>query len=209
MFYLNIKKECGVEDDLLFFVCQIANCIGYTPGYRYCLNKEDFKVMSVAFVATYQNNYGYRPYAPESFEELQKQINNADEIIGFGTAQFDDRILKENGVEIKTSYDLLEEIGFAAGHPLGYQDLMVEHGYDLNSIAKSNLNILTDSSLQERAKLWQKNKGLDAVTGCFEELKQVVEIYKKRNNLLDPTSGNVLRLRTPRSLLDDFARFPF
>lgn len=69
------------------------------------------------------------------FDMFRYAIANTDHIVGFNSKKFDDNLCKANGIEITTTYDLLEQVRLAAYGSTDYLDMPKGYSYSLGKIA--------------------------------------------------------------------------
>lgn len=89
-----------------------------SPDLQYCEGWSDFENMGISTAA-----YGWLDGGdPIAFEwqdttarsKFIESLNQADIVSGFNSINFDDNLLKANGVEVLTGYDILFECRLAA-----------------------------------------------------------------------------------------------
>lgn len=184
---------------ILFYDCEIANCIPGNyfkeDGYTYCKGWEDFKGMGISCIATYASWKGYNIYLNHQLDELQDLINEADEIVGFNSIAFDDKLLEANGVNCKTTYDLLCETRIAAGMPPHYVPRVTRKGYALQDVSMANLDFGKSGHGALAPLLWQDGKFKQVIDYCLNDIELLIELYERRSHLVDPVNGSILLLR--------------
>ncbi|MDJ0579054.1 hypothetical protein [Crocosphaera sp.] len=103
---------------------EIENCIPSgekDPSLKYCKGWTDFEGMGISLIGAYlswEDIYKLYPY--HALHKFQEAVNQANDVIGFNSKSFDDKLCKAHGVNIDTTFDLLEEIRFASGQPRKY-----------------------------------------------------------------------------------------
>lgn len=183
----------------LFYDCEIVNCIPdkyfSNPNYSYCKGWEDFEGMGVACVAVYTNWQGWFVFLGGELNILQELINEAEEIVGFNSLSFDDKLLQAHDVNIHTTYDLLRETRLAAGMPAEYVRGITRKGYTLSELATFNTNKSKSGNGAYSPMLWQDGKYESVIDYCKNDVGLLVELYQARSHLIDPTNREVLLLR--------------
>jgi hypothetical protein len=184
----------------LFYDCEIIKCIpsrDYNdPKYQYCDGWQDFENMGVSVVGAYADWLQlYFTFENDQLSKFERLVQDADEIIGFNSICFDDLLIQANGIEIKTTYDLLCEVRVAAGMPPFFVKGITRGGYSLGAIAEINLGTGKTGSGELAPMLWQDGKREEVKNYCLNDVKLLVELYKKRSCLKDPTDGSLLELK--------------
>lgn len=185
----------------LFYDCEIINCIpSYyeenNPKYKYCDGWHDFKNMGIAVIGTYISWLDiYQSYQGYEITAFQSLVNEADEIIGFNSINFNDNLLQANNISISTTYDLLCEVRVAAGMPPHYVKGLTRGGYSLGALAEINLGEGKTGSGELAPMLWQDGQQKQVVDYCLNDVKLLVELYNKKSCLKDPINLSLLELR--------------
>lgn len=187
---------------ILFYDCEISKCVppkyGYLDErYEYCGGWEDKQNMGIACICVYATWLGYRVFLSESdqLDEFRSLASQADEIVGFNSLDFDDRLLAANGVNIRTTYDLLCEVRIASGQPPHYTLGVTRGGYNLNGVARANLGRGKTGTGELAPKLWQDGKTKEVIRYCFNDIDLLRELYDLRSHFIDPTNDKLLFLR--------------
>jgi hypothetical protein len=125
------------------------------------------------------------------------EANDETVIIGFNSKNFDDKLLQANGINIKTDYDLLEEIRLAAFGSTRYQDTPKGCGYTLGKIAEANGFSKTGSG-DLAPVLWQQGRYEEVIKYCLNDVKITHELLLLgwAGRLVDPNTGKKLRTRS-------------
>jgi DEAD/DEAH box helicase domain-containing protein len=192
---------------MLVYDCEIINCIPtgeLNKNYKYCGGWRDFKNMGISVIGFYLdspqtgNSIWYRGYLHElnPFHEFKKLVNNESQIVGFNSKQSDDNLCKANGINITTTYDLLEEIRLAAFGSPNWEDTPKGFSYSLGAIAIANGFAKTGTG-SGAPMLWQEGKHQEVINYCVNDVKLTVELLKLglRGKLTDPNTGGLLTLR--------------
>ncbi len=185
----------------LFYDCEIINCIPShyersDPNYKYCDGWRDFENMGVSVIGIYLSwMESYQIIPGTQLGEFQLLVEEAEEIIGFNSINFDDNLLKANGVTIETTYDLLCETRIAAGMPPHFVKGLTRGGYSLNALAEANLGEVKTGSGELAPKLWQDGQFKEVADYCLNDVRLLVKLYMRRSGLKDPTNGKLLKLK--------------
>lgn len=184
--------------DALIYDCEIINCIPsgeIEEGLSYCKGWTDFEGMGIAVIGCWDLKDDLpRIFFQDNFQEFQSLANSRNQIIGFNSISFDDKLCQANGIQIKTTYDLLCEVRVASGQPPFFKPRVTRGGYSLDAIAKANLEISKSSSGDLAPKLWQRGQHGAVADYCLRDVVLTKKIFEKRHNLIDPTNGSTLSL---------------
>lgn len=117
-------------------------------------------------------------------------------IIGFNSKQFDDNLCRANGIDVITTYDLLEEIRLVAFGSTRWEDTPEGHNYSLDAIAKANGMTKTGHGALA-PQLWQEGKHQEVIDYCVNDVKLTVELLNLglKGKLINPNGGRYLKLR--------------
>lgn len=186
----------------IFYDIEISTCIPQDgvdndQGYTYCKGWDDHAGMKIACIATYSNwDEAYRIFEQPNFRKFQRLINQSDRTIGFNSISFDDKVCAANGLKVSTSYDLLSQIWVAAGLPPSYTKGVTKPGYNLEKLARANLDMGKSGSGSLAPVLWQQGKKEEVKAYCLRDVFLSFELLKKgwRGELLDPNSADKLVL---------------
>ena len=181
-----------ITKDMLFYDCEIVNCINPIEGYTSCDGWHDYKGMGISVIGTYCLEGGYHAYLFEDIFSFQALVDCHSEIIGFNSRNFDDLLLQANGVAINTTYDLLEEIRFASGQPRKYTYGKTRGGYSLDCLARENLLFGKSGNGMLAPVLWQQGKKQEVIDYCLKDVEIMVLLFEKKSALIDPTNGSIL-----------------
>jgi len=118
-----------------------------------------------------------------------------DVVVGFNSRNFDDKLLQAHGINIKTDYDILEEVRIAAGYAADWRSVPKGFSYKLDAIAKANGMAKTGSG-ELAPMLWQQGKRQEVVDYCLMDCKitrTILELGLK-GELVDPNTNAFLKL---------------
>lgn len=155
---------------------------------------EDFLGMGISCIGFY--SFSSDQYCvTEDLGRFQYAIKDA-EIIGFNTRSFDDRLLQAHGVDIKTHYDLLEEIRIAAGYPpqWGAEFKGCGLSYKLELMAQVNLGQTKATTGADTPIQWQKGNKAVVKAHVLQDVIITKQLYEKAE-LIDPNTGAWLKLK--------------
>jgi hypothetical protein len=125
------------------------------------------------------------------------EANDETLLIGFNSKSFDDKLLQANGINIKTDYDLLEEIRLAAFGSTRWQDTPNGCGYSLGEIGEANGCLKTGDG-ELAPVLWQQGRYEEVIKYCLNDVKITHELLLLgwAGRLVDPNTGKKLRTRS-------------
>jgi DEAD/DEAH box helicase domain-containing protein len=187
----------------LIYDLEIIRCI---PGkvrfsdFDYCDGWRDFANMGISVAA-----YGWfdreDPIVFDWADDVARSsfiqaIKAADIISGFNSSGFDDHLLAANGVEVKTTYDILFECRLAAYGSFDYRDQPEGHSYALDPICRSNGLVKTGSG-SLAPQWWQLGEKEKVRRYCQNDVRIEREVLRLALDgaLVDPNSGQRLSVR--------------
>jgi hypothetical protein len=191
-------------NNILIYDCEIISLIdtGKTPrleGYKYCNGWRDYSNMGISVIGTYLLNPSIKINGfkhPFDADLVQKFFDSFDIVIGFNSKGFDDKLLSYNGIEVETTYDLLEEIRYAAYSSRSWEDCPKGHSYKLDAIAQAN-GMAKSGSGELAPKLWQDGKHQEVIDYCLHDCVITAKLLNLGINgqLIDPNTGSKLQLK--------------
>ena len=105
------------------------------PDIKYCDGWHDKKGMGVSVICAYDHyTRRYRVWTQEGFSEFEALAKDRL-LVGFNSLAFDDEVLREAGINVRTDYDLFREMQIAAGLGANSQD---HAGFSLDVISRAN-----------------------------------------------------------------------
>jgi DEAD/DEAH box helicase domain-containing protein len=198
---------------ILVYDCEIINCIPSKgkkddSRFNYCQGWSDFYNMGVSVIgyqilknindvnenfSCFVNEKNSMPYKPQGLVELLK---DRPYIIGFNSKGFDDLLLKANGIELATEYDLLEEIRKASFGSSSWKLQPKNYRYSLDALACANEMIKTGHG-SSAPKLWQQGKRKEVIDYCLNDVRLTVKVLKLglMGKLKDSNEDRYLTLR--------------
>lgn len=196
----------------LLYDCEIIKCIppsnptDRVPDLEYCQGWRDFSNMGISCVGFCEWEDGEEPSYSVivcdtpgfDWEVLQFELNeDIDRVIGFNSKGFDDSLLKANGVDLQTTYDILEECRIAAGFTADYTSVPKDYSYSLDKITSANGYKKTGHGAKA-PEMWQRGQHQDVLDYCLNDVKISYEILMLglKGQLRDPNKGELLQLRS-------------
>jgi len=122
---------------------------------------------------------------------FRKLLYKADNIIGFNSINFDDRLLKANSINVDTTIDLLQEVRKAAkNHKVDGRG-----SYKLGLLAEHNLPYTKSGSGELAPVLWQEGKYNEVVSYCLNDVRLLKDLYYMYldNKLINPNNNKLLQ----------------
>ena len=191
--------------EILIYDCEIIKLIparneANLSGYEYCDGWHDHANMGISVIG-YCEGLEDEPIALLR-DSLDGHLSDFEAIaqssivIGFNSRNFDDPLCKANGINIKTDYDLLEEVRLAAGFGTHYKSVPREYRYNLNNVARANG--MAKSGHGELAPvLWQDGNFQEVIDYCLHDVKITRNLIRLGldGQLEDPNTGKMLQLR--------------
>lgn len=197
----------------IIYDCEIIKCIHPRDGIRndglaYCDGWHDHANMGISVIGAYDYVTGQLkayidsemvPDLPDCsvFGDFEYLANERDHVIGFNSLGFDDQLCKANDIEVSTTYDLLCEVRIATGQPPTYTKGKTRAGYNLDALAKANLGAMKTGHGALAPQLWQQGKYHEVIRYCLNDVWLTKRLFDKRRQLVDPTNGESICLRSP------------
>jgi hypothetical protein len=116
-------------------------------------------------------------------------------VVGFNSANFDDKLMAAHGIKVKTTYDVLEQVRIAAGFEPHHTSVRRGYSYKLDAIAQANGMAKTGSGALAPV-LWQQGKHQEVKDYCLNDVRitrNILELGLK-GELIDPNTGKRLKL---------------
>ena len=188
----------------LAYDCEIENCIPnrgepIEEGLNYCQGWGDHAGMGISVITVYTApDDRYRVYCKDNLEEFAKLVAWAEEqrleIVGFNSIGFDDKLCAANGINIRTTYDLLCEVRIASGQPPYYVKGKTRAGYNLDAIAKATFGRGKTGSGALAPVMWQRGQIGAVINYGLYDIQLTKRLFDNRHQLIDPTTGELLVL---------------
>lgn len=207
--------------DFLIYDLEILNAIPpkndseRVPHISYCDSWHDFANMGIAVICSYDgltgefivtlgddtNNDGL-----ERFADWSETTN----VIGFNSRFFDDGVLDAHGLNVKTSFDLLEEVRLASGQPSEYVPGVTRAGYTLDHCAMSSLGVGKIGGITgaKAPVLWQQGYRSQVINYCMNDVMlcaRLLSLWMSSGSLNDPQRPPLKMFLTDAS--EDFQSF--
>lgn len=185
--------------DALVYDLEIRNAIPdgkpFIPGIKYCRGWNDKKGMGISVICAYDLlTQSSHVYLRDNFQDFYDLATTRAHIIGYNSKTFDDLVAKAQLIPVMTTYDLFRECRKAAGHnPDGRTA-----GYGLDNMSKANYLPCKSMKGAEAPIAWQQGKHGKVIDYCMGDVMNTYQILCRglRGNLIDPTTGELLQLRT-------------
>lgn len=168
---MNIFNLFRPKNRWLFYDIEVYENIGYHPDFKYVDGWDSKALMHITCIATYSSwDNAYRIHSttsnsPNYFDDFQKLVKKATNVIGFNSVSFDDVVCAANGLKVKTDYDLLQQIWVAAGLPPVYTKGVTTAGYKLENLAQANLGVNDPPLTVPVQRGLERKPNIDQLTG--------------------------------------------
>lgn len=140
-----------MKEDIIVYDIEILRAIPdgkCAPGIDYCKGWDDKKSMGISVICAYTYaDDKYHVFCKDNFTDFQLLTLSCPVIVGFNSESFDDVVCGYNGLEVKTTFDILREFYKAIGlcpYPDRYTSDYAGFGLDplcrANHIGGKNLN---------------------------------------------------------------------
>lgn len=203
---------------ILIYDCEIANAVPQRkeriiPNIHYCKGWDDFQGMGIACVTAYDYHLEqYRVFLEDNLNDFAALVDDSDLIVGFNNNRFDDDLVAVNGIVIDPdkTYDILQEIWFAAGH--GYVrkrddfEFRIHGGYSLDNVVQVNFKLAKSGKGAAAPILWQQNKRGQVIDYGLTDTwltKRTMDQILLTGRLIDPKTGRALDLAKPLDRLPE------
>lgn len=202
-----------MNQKILIYDCEIIRCLPSAKKKTdskliYCQGWNDFHNMGISVIAfqilenindhqsPIQSFANFNHLIPYKFTEFVKLSKECYWIIGFNSKEFDDKLLKVNGIKIKTNYDLLAEIRRSAYGSPDWEKQPKHWNYTLDLIAKANSMAKTGSG-DLAPQLWQQGQYQKVIDYCMNDVRLTTQLLRLGllGKLIDPNTGQFLTLR--------------
>ena len=161
----------------IIYDCEIINCIpnkdgSTSPAFTYCAGWHDHANMGISCIGVYDyQDDRYRVFLPDNLDEFQELARNRDYVAGFNSVQFDDELCRANGIQIRTTYDLLHHVRTAAGEPKVWTRGVSSAGFALENLAQANLGHGKSGNGALAPELWQKGEQGKVIDYCLQDIQ--------------------------------------
>lgn len=161
------------------------------PGYRYAAGWTDFAGMGIAVIAAYDLQEAQsRVFMADNFEAFAELVDRRDGVIGFNNWQFDDKLLRANGLGIPAgkSIDIAAGIWRAAGIPQGDRP----RGLGLDDCCKANRLPGKSGKGADAPQDFQSGRIGRVIDYCLGDVRCTLQLYRhiaRCAGLVDPRDG--------------------
>lgn len=160
------------------------------PRYTYATSWDDPLSLGISVVCAYDlATDRFRVFTLDTLDVFGALVAQREHIVGFNSLRFDDGLLAAHGVNVRTTYDLLDEIRVATGQPRGYVKGQTRSGYTLGDVAMATLGVGKQGSGRHAPKLWQDGKIGAVIDYCLDDLALTRDLLRAAS-IVDPeTTG--------------------
>jgi hypothetical protein len=188
-----------MHQDYLVYDTEILKAIPYGDLIRdieYCKGWTDYEGMGISVIGFWLTHKD----EPEVSSVMQvfKLVTEGYAhypVVGFNSANFDDKLMAAHGITIKTTYDVLEQVRIAAGFGAHHTSVRRGYSYKLDAIAQANGMAKTGNGALAPV-LWQQGKHQEVKDYCLNDVRitrNILELGLK-GELIDPNTGERLKL---------------
>ena len=184
-----------IPQSTLIYDCEIINAIPPRPGVErlhgvnYCAGWGDVANMGIACICAYDYETDlYRVFGEGNLDNFQTLVWNRENVVGFNSLAFDDELCNAEGLEVKTTYDLLVEVWRATGQPLKYTRGVTQPGTSLDELAYRNLGLRKSNSGDLAPVLWQRGHHAAVIDYCLRDValtRGLLELGEMRDPITD------------------------
>jgi hypothetical protein len=170
--------------------------------YEFCDGWTDYKGMKIGVLCAW-DCVTNRPlvYDESNIEEFQNLIQQRQIVTGFNIHKFDNNICAAYGLEIEKwkVFDLYREALIACGVD---PDKPTRGGRNLNEFARVNLGTKKREDGADAPKMFQRGEMPRLYTYCLDDVMIERALFERarRGKLIDPVTGNVLKLNVPDAI---------
>lgn len=128
-------------------------------------------------------------------------------LVGFNSLcpDCDDDWLKERGIRIQTTYDLLYEIRLALGMPPVYRESTkdkIKWGYSLERMSRSNFGLgKCDLPCRSVRQTWLAGDRIAVIRYALRDVYLTLKLWENRDRLIDPNTGKPFACRPLRDAI--------
>lgn len=194
----DIEIRCCIPDTRNPAAASEINPVTGQP-YEFCKGWTDYKGMGIGVLCAW-DCVTNRPlvYDESNIEEFQNLIQQRQIATGFNIHKFDNNICAAYGFEIEKEkvFDLYREALIACGlNP----DERTPGGRNLNEFARVNLGTKKREDGADAPKMFQRGEMPRLYTYCLDDVMIERALFERarRGKLIDPVTGNVLKLNVP------------
>lgn len=202
---MNLVYDC----EIIRMIPDRGSPVTKLDGFEYCGGWEDFKNMGISVICATDLNTDdcYVFLHPDSSEIVSEMwitlsstiydfedFSQSSKIYGFNSRKFDDNLCQANGINLKTDFDLLEQVRLSAYGSIEWFDCPKGRTYKLDALARANGLWGKTGSGELAPKLWQQGKQKEVIDYCINDVCLTKELILKFNagELIDPNTGLIL-----------------
>ena len=203
---MNLVYDC----EIIKMIPVRGSPIQKLDGLEYCGGWEDFENMGISVICTADldsDNYHIflHPDSSEIVSQIWTPLLNAtiydfedfvqsSTMYGFNSRKFDDNLCQANGINLKTDFDLLEQVRLSAYGSIEWYNCPKGCTYKLDALAQANGLGGKTGSGELAPKLWQQGKQKEVIDYCMNDVRLTKELILKfkAGKLIDPNTGLIL-----------------
>jgi hypothetical protein len=161
---------------------------------KYCSGWRDFERMGISVIGAYDYKESrYRVFCLDNFGEFQRLVNIRNTLIGFNNIEFDNNLLRANGIEIDDNkcIDLLQIVWNAVGLKPPYNK-DTHAGYGLNAICAANFGKEKSGRGDVAPVAWQMGNYGEVIDYCLNDIRLTKILYNHLDyyrSLKNPKTG--------------------
>ena len=164
------------------------------PGIQYCAGWHDFENMGISSIALSTELVAHDWDLHSCKDHIEGLKEDGWLIGGFNSRKFDDKLLKANGLNFDSDFDILEMVLMSAGmDDVNYWDMDPKRSYSLNNIC--NANGLVKTGRGDQAPIWwQQGEVHRTHNYCHNDvvIESAVLDRLLHGGLIDPNTGEKL-----------------
>jgi DEAD/DEAH box helicase domain-containing protein len=173
--------------------------------------KGDYSAMGISLGAAYLHHADrYKIFSEENLDDLKKDFDAADLIVGFNILGFDIPLLKAVGQRVGVEFDISKDKVYDLFADIKYSlNNQYPKGWKLNNVAQSSLPFGKNGNGAEAPGLWQTGQIAKLATYVLQDVKvekslfdYALEYGYVKNNFTNPTK---VELKLLSSVMDRIA----
>lgn len=147
--------------------------VGRQKKIKYCEGWKDHRGMGISVLCAYDFNADtFHVFLKDNLPDFQALVKQHTQIVGFNSESFDDIVCFENGINVKTTFDLLRETYKAIGldpYPGYYTEEY--KGYGLDALCQATLGFGKTGNGAHAPIDWQQGKLGKVINYCLHDVK--------------------------------------
>ena len=160
--------------NIVVYDAEIKNLVGATVGGKK-ITWDDHDLMGISCVALFDyETMDYTVYLADNMKGLAARLNRADMIVAFNQINFDNRLLRSSGLDLKPdsdliNYDILVEGRLAIGWSPGQR---FPSGCKLDNFLEATFGDQFKKTAHgaEAPKMWQENRLGELISYCLADV---------------------------------------